>query len=90
MFREYTVIKDGVIQDEKVCIKQVFEAAQAAGIAVDDMDKFADVLNGHPVLVNGVCMSFLDHIRMRQRWDDLQANDFNAEESARRPWLLNR
>jgi hypothetical protein len=89
----YTVIKDGVIQSQNVCIHEVFKAIQAAGIGIGrgEADRVAEILNGYPILVDGVRTSYLDHLRMQQRWIDIrQIECMTTEEELERPWILNR
>ena len=93
MFGDHTVIKDGVIQPEKVGLDEVFKAIKAAGIT--NVNRIADILSGHPIMVSeayGFCLvSYLDHIMMQQRRRDIHEVEYmTKEELAHKPWLLNR
>ena len=93
MFRGYTVIKDGVIQSDKVDADEIFKTIKIAGIT--NINRITDILNGHPIMVcegYGFCLvSYLDHIMMQQRRADIDQIDYmSKEELERKPWLLNR
>ena len=77
-----------------MCVREVFRAIKAAGIGMDEVDRIAEILNGYPILpilVAGARTSYLDHLRMQQRWIDISQIDCMAEEELdRKPWLSNR